>query len=142
MPSSKPGQQILWGGATSKTLNAATAFISDNIDFNIEDWDVAIQISAQNQSTPQSGDVVNVGLLYTTGKILRGASNDYDTTKGAIPIGRLNTYASDVDGENPQIRTFPDVSTAPLGVKLVLTAPNAATRNILINAWIVTHRGQ
>jgi hypothetical protein len=141
VPSSRPENQITWAAAASITLTSATAQVSDAFTFHVEDFDGAIQVSADNAGTPATGDVVNVYLAYTTGDLLGDSGSDYDTTKGAMPLGRLNTYASDADGEDPQRKLFVLPTLAPLGGKLIVQAPNAASRNITVRARRVEHRG-
>lgn len=141
MPSSRVSTQIQWSAANSITLSSATAQTSDAFLFNVEDWEADLQISVDNAGTPASGDVVNVAIAYTSGDLLGDSGNDYDTTEHAERLGTLDTVAANTPGEDPARRTFP-IRTAGLGFRVIVDAPQAATRNIVVRAMVVTHRVQ
>lgn len=140
MASSRVSTAITWSSSASVTISSATAVASDAFTFNVEDWDAAIEVNADNSSTPASGDYVDVFVAYTAGDVLGDSGNDYDTVKHATPLGRLNTYSTE-GGEDPARATFP-ILGAPLGFQLILSAPNAGTRNVVCRAMVVTHRPQ
>lgn len=143
MASSRVETQVTWAAASSLTISSNTSYnASDAITFNVEDWDAAVQVSADNAGTPASGDVVNVYISYTAGDVLGDTGSDYDTDEHATFLGTLDTYATNVPGEDPARRTFPLPTTAALGFKLLAQAPQAATRNIVLRARLVTHRPQ
>ncbi len=142
MASSRNETAITWSAAASIALSSATASTSDAFTFNIEDWDGAIQVNADNGGTPASGDIVNVYIAYTSGDVLGDSGSDYDTTEHAIKLGVLNTYGTDTPGEDPARRTFPLPTMAPLGGKLIVDAPQGASRTITVRARLVTHRPQ
>jgi len=132
--------QVTWSAANSVTLSSATRSDSDAFTLNAADGPVAVQISADNASTPASGDVLNVYVKYTTGDILGDSGDDYDTTKGATFLGQLDTYST--NGEDPIRRTYDLRSCGKKGVKISVDAPQGATRNIVVRARIVTNRQQ
>ena len=141
MASSRVETQITWSGASSVTVNSATLLASDAFTFNAEDWDADLQVHVDNQGTPASGDVVDVYIAYTTGDILGDSGSDYATTEHAEYLGRLDTVAANTPGEDPASRTF-RIRTAPLGFKILASCPQAASRNIVVRARVVTHRPQ
>jgi hypothetical protein len=141
MASSRSSTAVTWSASASVTISSATAVTSDAVTFNVEDWSASVQVDANNAGTPASGDYVDVYAAYTAGDVLGDSSSDYDTTEHATFLGRLNTYATDTPGEDPARATFP-LDTAPLGCKIICVAPQAASRNIVVRAMVVTHRGQ
>jgi len=132
--------QVTWSAANSVTLSSATRSDSDAFTLNAADGPVAVQISADNASTPASGDVLNVYVKYTTGDILGDSGDDYDTTKGATFLGQLDTYST--NGEDPIRRTYDLRAIGKKAVKISVDAPQGATRNIVVRARIVTNRQQ
>jgi len=132
--------QVTWSAASSVTLSSATRVDSDAITLNAADGPAAVQISADNASTPSSGDVLNVYAKYTTGDTLGDSGDDYDTNKGATFLGQLDTYST--NGEDPIRRTYDLRSFGKKGVKISVDAPQGATRNIVVRARIVTNRQQ
>lgn len=145
MASSKPESQITWGGANTKTLNTNNWFVSDELLFNIEDWDGGVQFRVDNSGTPASGDTVEIRYLYTSGDVDNGGgANDYPdvntagstaaTAEGAAFLDTYNNY--DPDG------VFVEVNTAAKGVKIAARAAQGATRSIVLSARYIAHRGQ
>ena len=141
MASSRVETQITWSSASSVTVSSATVVTSDAFTFNAEDWDAELQVNADNAGTPASGDTCDVYIAYTTGDILGDSSSDYATTEHAEYLGRLDTVAANTPGEDPASRTV-RIRTAPLGFKILASCPQAASRNIVVRARVVTHRPQ
>lgn len=141
MASSRVSTAIVWSSTASVTLNSASVFTSDAFAYDVEDWQASIQVNADNSGTPASGDYVDVYISYTSGDVLGDSANDYDSTEHALYLGRLNTYSTDTPGEDPARATYP-LDCAPLGFKLLLQSPNAATRNVVCRAMVVAHRPQ
>lgn len=141
MASSRNEQQILWSAASSITLSSATRQVSDAVTLNVEDWDGEIQVYADNQGTPASGDVVDCYIHYTTGDVLGDSGDDYPTNEHAEFLCRLDTFATNTPGEDPASRAVP-IRTTAKGFKISVESPNAATRNVVVRARVITHRGQ
>lgn len=141
MASTRNETQITWSAAASITLSSSAAQTSDAYTYNAEAWEAGVVVSADNQGTPASGDYVDVWAAYTAGDVLGDTGSDYETTEHATFLGRLNTYGSDTPGEDPARKYFP-LDTAPLGFKLIVSSPNAATRNVVVRARVVDHRPQ
>ena len=142
MASSKNQQQVLWSAASSITLNSATRQDSDEIAFHVEDLSAAIQVSADNQGTPASGDVVRVYAKWTTGDVLGDSGNDYDTSEHAELIAVLDTFSTNTPGEDPARKTVSIDVADMVGMRLSVEAPQGATRSIVVRARVVTYRGQ
>lgn len=141
MASSRVETQITWSSASSVTVSSATVVTSDAFTFNAEDWDGEVQVYADNAGTPTSGDVADFYIAYTAGDILGNSGSDYATTEHAEYLGRLDTVAANTPGEDPASLTF-RIRTAPLGFKILASCPQAASRNIVVRARVVTHRPQ
>ena len=103
-------------------------------------WSAAIQINADNDGTPASGDTVAVYILWTTGDILGDSGSDYDTVEHAQLLCTLDTYATNTPGEDPARKTIPLDNIAALGFKLY-AVNNSAGRAITVRARVVTQRG-
>lgn len=140
MASSRNETQITWSSASSLSVSSGTTSTSDAFTFNVEDWDAALQLSADNDGTPASGDTVTFSVAYTNGDILGDSGSDYDTTEHATYLATLDTVAANTPGEDPARLTVP-INTAALGFKVV-AKNNSAGRAITVRARVVTHRPQ
>lgn len=138
MASSRNETQVAWSAASSKTVNSATVVWSDAVSFNIEDWEAELQVNADNAGTPASGDVCDVYVAYSTGDILGDTGNDYATPKHAEFLFRLDTYTP---GEDPACRSAA-LRTGAKAFLVGVSCPQAASRNIVVRARLVTHRPQ
>lgn len=141
MASSKNATAITWSSAAFITLNSASQQASDALTFNAEDWEGELQVWADNQGTPAAGDVVNVRIAYTVGDVLGDTGDDYVTNEHAEFQFQLDTYSTDTPGEDPASRSCP-VRTGAKGFKVVVDAPQGASRNIKVYAMVNTHRPQ
>lgn len=131
--------QILWETATSVTVSAATAVTSDAFAIDLTTIAASIQISVDNSGTALSGDTCTVQIAYTAGDLLGDSSDDYDTTEHATPFLVLDTYATNTPGEDPARKTGP-ISIAAKGGKLIVTCPQAASRNMVVRARLIEKR--
>jgi hypothetical protein len=131
--------QILWSSASSVTVSSATPVVSDAFALDATCIAASIQINADNAGTPASGDTVTAQIAYTTGDILGDSGDDYDTTEHATPFMVLDTYATNTPGEDPARKTGP-ISCAVKGGKLIVTCPQAGTRNVVIRARLIEKR--
>ena len=139
MASSRVETQITWSAANSITVSSATVVWSDAFLFNIEDWEAELQVNADNAGTPASGDTCTVHVAYTTGDILGDSGNDYTSVKQSEFAMFLDTYST--NGEDPANKSAP-LRTGVLGLKVGLSCPQEASRNIVCRARVVTHRAQ
>lgn len=141
MASTKPEAGITWSSAASITLSNATAVASDVFTFNVEDYECALAVHADNSGTPASGDVVNVRVAYSVGNIDGSAGDDYATTEHAEYVGRLDTWSTNTPGEDPALIVVP-LRTAEKAFKVIVDAPLGASRSIVVRAGVITHRPQ
>lgn len=139
MSLSRNEQQVSWSTNPSITLSTSSASISDAITFDASDIAGAVQVCVDNQGTAASGDTLSVYVAYTTGDVLGDSGDDYDTTEHAQFIGILDTYTTNTPGEDPACKTFP-VSVTPKGMKLIVVGAQAATRNLVVRARLITQR--
>lgn len=140
MASSRSETQITWSSASSLSVSSGSTSTSDAFTFNAEDWDAVVQLSADNDGTPASGDTVDFYIAYTSGDILGDSGSDYDTTEHAQWLARIDTVAANTPGEDPGRLTVP-IQTAALGFKII-AKNNSAGRAITVRARVVTHRPQ
>lgn len=140
MASSRVETQVTWSSANSVSVSSGSTSTSDAITFNAEDWDAVLQLSADNDGTPATGDTVTFSVAYTSGDILGDSGSDYDTTEHATLVAILDTVAANTPGEDPARITVP-IHTAALGFK-VLARNNSGGRAITVRARLVTHRPQ
>lgn len=135
-------QQVLWASASSKTVSVNTIQWSDAITLNVEDWDGSVQVNADNAGTPASGDTCDVYVGWSTGDILGDTGNDYDSDEHSEYVGRLDTYAANTPGEDPARQTWPLSVSGKSAMRIGVICAQAATRNIVVRARLVTHRPQ
>lgn len=140
MALTKNETQVQWSGSDSVTLNSSSEFVSDAVSFDATDVAAVLQISADNQGTPTSGDVVTVRILYTTGDVLGDTGDDFDTSEHSEQF-QLDTVTANTPGEDPVRKTISlnDMMGAK-GFKLSVSCPNAGTRNIVVRARLGTQR--
>src|SRR5512146_108693 len=133
MASSRVQTQVTWSSASSVTVNSASIVWSDPVALNVEDWDGDLQVYADNQGTPASGDVCDVYIAYSTGDILGDSCDDFATAEHAEFVMRLDTYPTNIPGEDPASRVVP-MRTTTSSCKIGVSCPQAATRNIVVRA--------
>ena len=131
--------QVLWSGASTKLANTAAEFVSDTITLDDTTVALSVQLSANNQGTPASGDTAIWRIQWSNGDVLADSGDDYDTSEHAQFLAQLDTYVTNTPGENPARMT---VSVTPVSkkFKLACTCANAATRNVTIAARIDEQR--
>lgn len=133
---------VTWSAAASVTVSSATVVASDAITLNAEDWDASLQVNADNSGTPASGDVCDVYVAWSNGDILGDSGDDFDTTEHAEFVGRLDTVSANTPGEDPARRTWDIKVSGKKAMKVLVSCPQAASRNIVVRARLVTHRPQ
>lgn len=120
--------------STPKALNSTSFFDSDAISFSADATDCQFQCKADNQGTPASGDTVEVYLRAS----LDGGTT-YDTDEHMRLIMRLDTYATNLPGEDPATQTrMIDVRGIP-AAKFCFKAAQGGTRTINVSAQINEH---
>lgn len=135
-------QQVTWGSAASQTLNTNSRVDSDAVTLNVEDWDASVQVSADNQGTPASGDTVDVYVKWSNGDVLGDSGDDFDTDEHAEWLCRLDTYPTNTPGEDPARKTVSLMVSGKKAFKLSAVAAQGATRSVVLRTRLVTHRPQ
>lgn len=133
---------ITWSASASITVSSATVQASDAITLNVEDWDGSLQVNADNNGSPAAGDVCDVYVAWSNGDILGDSGDDFDTTEHAQFIGRLDTVTANTPGEDPARKTWSIPVSGKKAFKVLVSCPQAASRNIVVRARLVTHRPQ
>ena len=133
---------ITWSSSASTTVSSSTVVWSDAVTLNAEDWDGSIQVNADNAGTPASGDICDVYIAWSNGDVLGDTGDDFDSVEHAEYVGRLDTYTTNTPGEDPARRTWPIQVSGKKALKIGVSCPQAATRNIVVRARLVTHRPQ
>lgn len=131
--------QIQWGGSASKSVSSGGNQTSDAVTFNASDWAAAIQIDADNDSTPATGDTLDVYILWTAGDVDGSAGDDYDTPEHAQHLCNLNTHSGS-GGADPCRKTV-DLGSIPAKAFKLYAKNNSAGRAITIRARLITQRG-
>lgn len=139
MALSRVETQVTWSAASSVTLSTAAAVASDAFIFNDADFAASLQISADNASTPNSGDTVACYLAWTTGDVVGGGGNDFDTYEHSQFIMLLDTYATNTPGEDPAVKTV-DIPVSATGFVLYVFGAQANSRNIVVKARVSAQR--
>lgn len=140
MASTRESTALTWSATASVSVSNGSNATSDAFTFNASDWAAAIQIDANNNGTPASGDTLDCYILWSAGDVLGDSASDYDTVEHAQLLGRLDTNTSNTPGEDPARRTFPLPNIAALGFKLYCVN-NSSGRSITVRAMVVTQRG-
>lgn len=141
MASSKNATQIQWSAANSVTVSSATVVWSDAFTLNAEDWQAELQVDANNAGTPASGDTCDVYVAYSTGDILGDSGDDFASVEHSEFLFRLDTFGTNIPGEDPANRSAP-VRCGAKAFKVGVSCAQAATRNIVVRAMVNTHRPQ
>lgn len=128
--------QITWSAASSKSVAFGATDTSDTFSFTTNCWDASIQLSADNDGTPASGDTVEFRILYTGGDILGDSGDDFDTTEHATLLAVLDTFSTNTPGEDPARLTVPLPTVAAKGFR-ILASNKSAGRAITVRARVV-----
>lgn len=131
--------QVLWSGASTKLANTAAEFVSDTITLDDSTVALSVQLSANNQGTPASGDTAVWRIQWSNGDVLADSGDDYDTSEHAQFLAQLDTYVTNTPGENPARMT---VSVTPVAKKFRLSCncAQANTRSVIISARVDEQR--
>ncbi len=139
MAMTRTESQLTWSSATSLTISDGGRHDTDAFTFDATDIAAAVQVSADNASTPASGDTLSVYIKWTTGDVVTGGGDDYDTDEHAQFLMFLDTLSSDTPGEDPAVKTV-DIPVSAKGFKVSVVALQGATHNIVVKARIATQR--
>jgi hypothetical protein len=131
--------QVLWSGASTKLANTAAEFVSDTITLDDTTVALSVQLSANNQGTPASGDTAIWRIQWSNGDVLADSGDDYDTAEHAQFLAQLDTFSTNTPGENPARMT---VSVTPVAKKFRLSCncASGATRSVILSARVDEQR--
>lgn len=96
MSVSKSQVDVLWAGASSKSVASLGNATSDAFSLASNAVAAQIQVEANNGGTPVSGDTIDCWILFSLDDSL------YDSTNQAAFLMRLDT-----NGQNPAVLTVP-----------------------------------
>lgn len=139
MAASWAANQVLWSTASTLSVTSATAVTSDVFTLDDTCYYFGLTLHADNAGTPTSGDTAVWKILWTTGDVITGGGDDYDTSEHSQLLIVMDTVAANTPGEDPAIRTV-YVTPSSNKFKLECTCAQAATRNITISARVNERR--
>ena len=142
MASSINETQVTWSSASSVTVSSSTVVSSDAIRCSDVCSSDLVHVAHVNAVTPASGDVCDVYVAWSNGDILGDSGDDFDTAEHAEFVGRLDTVSANTPGEDPARRTWSIGVSGKKALKVLVSCPQAASRNIVVRARLVTHRPQ
>lgn len=129
--------RVLWTGANTVLTNTnASEYVSDTYTLADNTVALSVQIMANNSNTPASGDTATWRIRWSNGDVLNDTGDDYDTAEHAQFLGMLDTYTTNIPGENPAAMT---VSVTPVSKKFRLAcncAGSSASRFTVISALV------
>lgn len=123
--------QVTWdtGNNDSGTIAAAGSDTSDAMSFAATAFAASVQLEAQNNGTPTSGDVMDFFITYTNGDVAGAGGDTFDTVGHAVFLATLDTNV-----ENNARRTVP-IQVASKAFK-IHAVNNAASNTITAAATV------
>jgi len=126
--------QVEWAAADSKSVADGAQELSDAFVINQACFQATIELKADNDGTPASGDTVDFYLNATLGDPDGAGASEYGTTTQDIHLATLDTNADD-----------PAICTVQIPIPLVggkiYADNNSAGRAITVSACILEQRG-
>lgn len=133
MSLSQTEQQLLWSTANSVSVASGGNQTSDEIAHNNDAFQAKIQLKADNDGTPASGDIVDFYLLESLGDPDGASADEFAVAAQGRWLATLDTNAND---PAEKVVWIP----GPL-YKSKLYAVNSSTgRAITVSATILEHR--
>jgi len=127
--------QVQWNsGSNYYSISASGNYTSDVANLNTAAFDGMIELKADNDGTPASGDTVDFYIQYTSGDPDGSGSDEYDTDEHSIFLAQLDTNV-----EDPAITHVP-VNTAADHFQ-VYAVNNSSGRAITVSATMTEKRG-
>jgi isopentenyl diphosphate isomerase/L-lactate dehydrogenase-like FMN-dependent dehydrogenase len=110
----KSQTQVTFSSAASVSIASGGNATSDAFTFGSTSTAATLQVKADNNGTPASGDTVDVYILYTNGDpdAAPDSADEYDTVGHAQPICTLDTTV-----EDPAIETV-EINAMAKGAKI------------------------
>jgi len=126
--------QVEWASVAFKSIAFGATELSDAFTISPVAKAVTIQIKADNDGTPASGDTATFTLNLTLGDPDGAGANEFPGTTEGIALGSLDTNAFDPAMDVIAISVFPAT-----GGKLSV-ANNSAGRAITVSAILLEQR--
>ena len=139
MAITRTATQVTWSSASTLSVTSATEVVSDVFTIDATCVGLTIQVSADNASTPASGDTAVWRIQWSTGDVLANTGDDYDTSEHAQILTVLDTFGTNTPGEDPATRSV-SVDVVATKFKLACTCANAAIRIVTIAARVEEQR--
>jgi len=129
--------QVTWATANFRTVTSGVEVVSDTFILGDACVAASVQVSADNSGTPASGDTAICRIQWSNGDVLGNTGDDFDTTEHAEHLGMLDTFLTNTPGEDPARRTYHLHLGGSRKLRIAVTCPNAASRNIVVMVRIV-----
>lgn len=128
-------QQVTWSAANSVSIAAGGNNTSDAVTHTSGTvFQAKIQLKADNDGTPASGDTVDFYLLESQGDPDGASTDEFDTTTQGTHLARLDTNTDD-----PALTTV--WVPGPLYKSKIYAVNNSGGRAITVSALIQEHTG-
>lgn len=126
--------QVLWSTAATLSVTNGTTSTSDAMTLTTAGFNGHLQLQANNDGTPASGDTIDFFIAYTVGDPGGSGADVFDSTLHAKYLGTANTFA-----EDPAIFSVP----LPVAAKAfkILAKNNATANEITVSAAVYETRG-
>lgn len=126
--------QIQFGGANSTSIASGGSATSDVANMSDTAFQAQIELKADNDGTPASGDTMDFWLLQSLGDPDGTGTNEYETNEQSTFLATLDTNADD-----PTVSVV-ELPVPSAGVK-VLAKNNSGGRSITVSATILEQTG-
>ena len=128
-------QQVQWSSSNSVSIASSSNDTSDAVTFTSGTvFQAKIQLKADNDGTPSSGDTVDFYLLESHGDPDGSGTDEYDTAEQGTHLARLDTNEDD-----PSITTV--WIPGPFYKAKIYAVNNSSGRAITVSAIIQEHNG-
>lgn len=128
MAISKSETQIQWSAANSLSVSSSSTGTSDSASIGATVIDGSVQLKADNDGTPASGDTVDFYALFTNGDPDGASTDEFDTAEQGTLLAVLDTNSDD-----PAIATVPLPTVSAKSVK-IYAVNNSSGRAITVSA--------
>ena len=129
MAVSRSELQVTWAtAANSSSISSGSNENSEAFTFSATTFDAIVQLKADNDGTPASGDTVDFYVLYTSGDPDGASTDEYDTDSHGTWLATLDTNTEDPAG------THVEISVAKGGK--IRAVNNSGGRAITVSATI------
>ncbi len=126
--------QVTWSSSNSVSVSSGSNSTSDAHNISATAIDLSVELKADNDGTPASGDTVDFYVLPTVGDPDGASSDEYATAGHAIFLARLDTNT-----EDPAI-TVARLNPTVKSVK-IRAVNNSAGRAITVSAALYEKTG-